>query len=806
MSKTSPCLFALIWGVMIGSLAQGATVTVESATGGRQTYPTAQAALTSAKPGDVITLGDGVHYGPLVIQTDRVTLRGTPGAVVNGNTAHWRPQWKPEPGIAPLAFSSAIPFEPGVMSVDGRSMIRLEADRGALVVHRDGVGRAGRNALGACFTYLAKDKRVVISFAAQRDPSKLAIEAAPDHSAAITIKNAAGVTVEDLTVTGATSGILLTDCTDSTVQRCLVHAADAALHLYKGATRCKLLHNDVTWAPDALSFDIDRDSGLAADDVWMAHKRFGTYDKWGIKIDQAGPDNQVAYNYVFNVFNGIQNEDGVGASDVKKHFTDYVFQGKSPGNDGLEVHHNRVDLTMDDALEPGNELVNNRWHANLVTRGRCATRFKTVTMGPFYFYDNVLIDCSDGLRLYKSSPDSAQVFIYNNFVRHPSAIIYHAMNEVMWGDAWLGKQMPRGTPGFRLFNNVFVTDQYFANNGGNVRPNFKSDFNVFTTNPDAALLLRGFDEHSVYHVDLAHITLTDGRPSLAPAAIAQRTPANPAALGASHNLPGWEAADRTQPGPSRNALKDTPTGPVSGRWESVSKLVNLDERDPTQTHLTPMRWLYGKDLRLLLVDLVPGQPIDVAITGAILADNAYFTAQLLDDAGQVIQEIKQASDGDRADAAFTNITPAGARLEIHIQSKGDPQWLATITRGNGSVAYDGAFAGDDIPGVRKYDGGSYTVLYRVTPQDASVAQSFTVSARRRYDGAFGVTITRPDGVAAPLAADGVVPIRGQAGDYRIAMDFTKKADLGVAGPSTVLRFAPDQPTPNLRVQWGKPAY
>ena len=68
-------------------------------------------------------------------------------------------------------------------------------------------------------------------------------------------------------------------------------------------------------------------------------------------------------------------------------------------NRGLKVHHNRLDLTLDDALEPDGEVVDNQWHGNVVTRARCAARLKTLTMGPLYFYNNTLLDSLDGLRL-----------------------------------------------------------------------------------------------------------------------------------------------------------------------------------------------------------------------------------------------------------------------------------------------------------------------------------------------------------------------------------------------------------------------
>ena len=772
---------------------------------GRQTFATAQQALAAAKPGDTVTLDAGVHRGPLTVAVDRLTLRGEPGAVVGGNDPAWRPHWRPEPDIARYAYSSPVPFEPGAMSVDGRSMIRLKLGRGGEVVHRDGVGRAGRNALGACFSYDAANRRVIVSFADDRDPATLAIEAAPESSAAIAIRGADGVVLENLIITGGVDGVLLTDTADSVVRHCLIYAADAGVHFYRNAVRCKALYNDITWNPDALSIDIERDSGLAADDVWMAHKRFGTYDKWGVRVDQAGADNEVAYNYIYNVFNGVQNENGVGAGEVQQHFTDYIFKGKAPYNQRLNVHNNRVDLALDDALEPGNELVGSQWHANVVTRSRCAARLKTVTMGPFYFYDNVLVDCFDGLRLYKSTPASAKVYIYNNFVRHPTAIIYHAMDSVMWGDAWLGKQISRGTPGFRVFNNVFETDDYFANHGGHVRPNFKSDFNVFTANPEPSLILRGFDAHSVYHLPREAVHFRGPAVQLDTAAIAGRASVDLASLDAPSNLPGWSTPDRTLPGPNPAALAQTPGGPVSGLWALASKRVDLGERDPSKRHLTPMRWLQGGDLKLLLLDLKPGEPIDVELTGSSLADSAEFLVRLRDADGEVVREMTQHAAGDRADVTLNALVPAGDRMTIEIISKGEPQWLAKITRGAGSVGFDAAFTDSDIPALRKYDGGTYAVLYRITPENAA-AESFTVNARQRNSGAFAVAITRPDGATAPLPADGVVPIRGQAGDYRIDVTFTKKADLGVAGPSTLVRFADDQQTPALRPMWGKPAF
>ncbi|MFG0247426.1 MAG: hypothetical protein ACF8OB_00960, partial [Phycisphaeraceae bacterium JB051] len=348
------------------------------------TFTSASQAIAKAQRGDVIELGAGTHAGPLVLDKANLTLQAKPGVIarVNGNDANWKPQWKRAPEFGATAWQSPIDFEPVTMSINQRVMIHATESRGGLLVHDNGVGRGGRLPLHSVFTFRQSQRDVIVSFATDINPNQQTIEAAQEGRCAIDIR-ADHCVVRHLIANGGKAAINLQDTTGSVVEHCLAYGADIGIRLTQGATQCKILRCDVTWNQDAMSIDCDTNSGLAGDDVWMAHKRFGTYDKWGILAFRAGPNNEISGNYVYDTWNGIQNETGISKEDIAAHYQENIFKGISNFNVGLKVHHNRVDLTMDDALEPGGDLKDNHWYSNLVTRARCAARLKAIAIGPF---------------------------------------------------------------------------------------------------------------------------------------------------------------------------------------------------------------------------------------------------------------------------------------------------------------------------------------------------------------------------------------------------------------------------------------
>lgn len=586
-------------------LAPATTVTLQHS-GASIPFPDARSAVAAARTGDVVLLGPGTHRGPLVLTNASVTIRGEDGACVNANDPSWTPRWEKAPQFGRLAFASPIPFEPVTVTVDDRVMIDARASRGGLVLHDKGLDQDSRIPLQGVFTYLAKEHRLIVSFPDGSDPAGRRIEAAPVDTTAVAVRGADNCRIERLIVTGGETGIGLEHTQGSVVDHCLVYSVDTCIQFGKGASSCRALSCDLTMNPDALNLDCDQlNVGKA---VWHAHKHVGTYDKHAVLAEQAGDNNEVAGSYLYNMWDGVENDSGVSREDVAAHYSNQVFKGIAEFNRGLKIHHNRLDLAMDDALEPGDELVDNQWFANVITRARCAARFKTVALGPFYFYDNVVLDSGNCLRLYKSMPACATVYIFNNVIRHKTGIIYLKVDDVCWSDPWLARTMPRGTPGFRIFNNVFVCTTAFANtDGGTVAPNFVADYNLYTAATTPAYPTNGLDPHSLFGASPVFADVTNGNWRLATnspgkgagCALSAFCPKLPPELAA---RAGERAPDLGVPG------IDAPRGPVSGLWQLAQTSINLGERDVAAFSLDPSHFV---PLRPLWDKAVPGTlPLD----------------------------------------------------------------------------------------------------------------------------------------------------------------------------------------------------
>lgn len=771
-------------------LKAGTTVTLQHGDQ-KQTFTDAREALRKAVAGDVVTLGEGTHRGPLMLGTSGVTLTGLPGARVSGNSADWKPQWQKEPAYGPYAYSAAIPFEPVTVMIDQRVMINAEEDRGGLSVHQRGVGRNGRVPLGAVFTWLKHGKRLVVSFASDIDPAKHLIEAAPAGTSAVVIRNANNCTVSNLAITGGGNGVLFQDTKGSTVQKCLIYGADAGVNFYKGANACKLLSCDITWNADATNNDCDPATGDIGNDVWNAHKEFGTYDKFAISIDQTGENNEIAFNYIYDVWDGITTGDGVGKDQMEAHYKQEVLKGISKYNNGLKVHHNRIDLAMDDALEPDNELVNNQWYSNLVTRARCAARLKTIEMGPYFFYNNVLADSGDGLRLYKSAPTSANVFILSNVVLNRTGIIYHAMDTVAWNNPWLKANLAKGTPEYYLYDNVFVCDTAFANHASEkpVLPNYKGDYNAYTCGPDATLLRQGLDKHSTFEASAQFVDAANGNFHLAgggPQGIA------PKDLGLKVTLPPLLASAGAGVGLLANDDQSAPHGPVSGLWDSAKAQLNLGERDVRNYVITPLRWISGGKFDLVLRDLPQRDEVQVMFVRSGSASSS-FKLEARDAKGQVLAS-RAGKSADKDGFAWAIPTKSLGEVRIHIEDDDAAQWRIE------SDQYKvGVLAGEGV-NLRKYDGGRFVFQYPV----AAATKSFTVTTHSKYPNG-GVEVRRPDGSKAELLK-GEVQTEGKAGTYQILVSFTKGGQVTISGPETLLLIDPVQETIPFRPAWGKPKF
>ncbi|MBN2711773.1 MAG: right-handed parallel beta-helix repeat-containing protein [Planctomycetes bacterium] len=761
-------------------------------------FPTAREALAAAQDGDKITLGPGTHRGPLLINKS-ITLKGEPGAHVDANSDEWKPVWTKAGQYGDYAYTSPIGFQPVTVTINHRVMTDVTEARGGLEVHAKGVGRNGRQPLHGLFTWMEKEKKLLVSFASDLDPDKQIIEAAPKGTTALKVDGADNCVIENLIITGGRNGILLTNTKDSTAKNCLIYSCDIGVCIGKGASESKVLSNDITWNADGMNIDCDPSTGLIGDDVWKANKQTGTYDKWGVLIESAGDNNEVAYNYIYDVWDGIENGNGVSKNEIAKYYEENVFKGIAKLNRGLKVHHNRVDLAMDDALEPGNDLPDNQWYSNVISRARCAVRFKTCSAGPFYFYDNILFDCSDGLRIYKSSPENALVYIYHNQINHPDGIVYHKTNSVAWDDKWIKEHMRLGTPGFHLYNNIFVSEDHFSNRHGEVEPDFKADHNLYTAPKNPTLLIRGIDKDSIFDAAPVFLDPKNNNWELAEGSTGKGAGLDLSKLEAKLPLPeGYAAKGDPDIGVLDIAPEKTPRGPISGLWKIAEKPLFLGERKAEDYSLDPVRWVRLEKGEFRIDNLPQQETLNFQVFRAPLGGEAGFTITVLNDKGEKVAEHKGEKSGEIRKVPISAPIADTAYLRVLVEDKSNPQWrIIGIPQQRIAIKLDTQTI------FRKYDGGRLVLDYPV----ADGTDSFKVKLTQLYSGgACLAQYVAPDGTEHNINADGVVPTKGLAGNYRLLVTFTKRTSIAVEGPSPYVILPSDQESMPLKKRWGKPAF
>ena len=418
--------------------------------------------------------------------------------------------------------------------------------------------------------------------------------------------------------------------------------------------------------------------------------------------------------------------------------------------------------------------------------------------GPFFFYDNVLLNNGTGLRLYKSTPASATVYIVHNVIDNPTGVVYHNMNSVCWGDSWLKKQFPPGTPGFHIYNNVFVCDRPFGHSSGseNVVPNFKADWNVYTSPKLASLLLRGIDTHSLFETDVQFVDaaggdwrLANGSPGKGRAGdLSTVDVAWPARIG--HGGP-----DAGLLGISREKM---PHGPVSGLWAVAEKTVGLSEPDVTKVLLPPTRWIVGKQLRFVLTPKADAETIRLTVFRTAVGKPSAATVTAV------------AEDGTELLGKTSAKTKGLVSLDLAIPCKGRKRITLTVAdayEAGWRIESPSAAVGVDLgetTRLQKYDGGRFLLDYRI--DDPKVA-SFRAELQGRFSGVCKLEVLHP-GAAAPeiVPPGGLIETHGKTGVYRLMLTFMKKADFRVEGPSRIVKIAPEQESAPLRPRWGRPAY
>ncbi len=783
--------------------SEDAVVVLRKADGSEKNLSSAQAALDEAKSGDTVILKPGIHQGTLSFKDSNVKLKGEPGATVSAYSRDWKPEWKKEPTYGPYAYTSPIPFQPSTVAIDNRVMIDIRQSRAGknlAMIHKYGIGRNGREPLQGLFTYLPKEKLLLVSFASDIDPAKQKIEVAPDNASAVLISGFDNCSVEGLIITGGSNGVKFEKTKNSSVSKCLIMGSDICALLSKGAESCKVLSNDITWNADALCMYY---GPVLSWDTWESHKKYGTYDKWGILAECSGDNNEAAYNYLYNGWDGIENGDGNSKDGMEEYYTNIQNDTVQKYNKGLKIHHNRIDLMLDDALEPGNCLIDNQWYSNIVSRARCATRIKTVSVGPFYFFDNALTDCGDGMRFYKSTPENALVYVYHNLIQFREGICYHRVDLVAWNNKWLEKNLKRGTPGFNVFNNIFLCEVPFSNDSP-VKPNFTANFNMYTCPQDQELAALGIDKESIFDAkpgfldaEKADFRLKDG------------SQGKDAGMDLSQYKTKLPFCDKKYfsgklPDIGRIGIDSdkTPHGPISGLWQVASKSIDLEPKKYPGMKLEPVRWIYSKRADFVIKNM-SGNESTLNLFYAMEKAGGSYSITAMNEKGESLGKNSGIADTTFGPVPF-KLNPNGAKqIKLLVEDKPDSvRWRFSPALKDARIGFDAKdwtfiMKFDDVPYILECDIPQDTESFRVILDKDNIVGSFRKPQAE---------VLNPKGERIQPDSEGKIATGGVAGTYKILFSFYKKMKFKIEAPEPILYFPKLGEEGNAISIWKKPSY
>jgi hypothetical protein len=479
----------LTWGLAASSATAEPAPALYVAPGGHdagpgsaeQPFKTIQRALDQAKPGDRILVKAGTYRERVVFkvsgsQEKPLILEGEPGVVVDGSTP-WQPAWEKAASIAPGVWRAKVPFQPHTLTADGKYVIAVLAEKTEEKVFREGIenkeieDKAKRfdsdfSAVGGLWMYRPKENDVILRFHGDKDVSKMEITLAP-REGVVSIKGVNYCVVRGLTLKNAHYGVVMSDTRGSTVEYCSMICCDHGVWMAPGVENSAAAYCDITL------------NGMFAltqpkcEFPFKAFKGHGYADRRGVELRFCGNGNEVAYNYVHGMHDGIETK---GQNDQDDSWDASKIQD-------ADIHHNLIADTIDDALEPNGGEVNCRWHHNVV-RGGQQVRIKAPLKGPMYMYRNVLTGIE---RVWCYEKSDCEFYFYHNTLK------------ANWSIRFTDPQIPN----FRFLNNVFLSDgtHILGPAKKTIVPNLPKDhidYNFYTGDPEGKVPKSGFEAHGIF--------------------------------------------------------------------------------------------------------------------------------------------------------------------------------------------------------------------------------------------------------------------------------------------------------------------
>lgn len=431
-------------------------------------FRTVAAALARAEPGDRVLLGAGVHRERVVFpksgtESAPIILEGEAGAIVDGGDRITG--WELAPEIGPHVYKNAtFTYAPHNMTWNDKYVLRMgelvDRDEGFTILNEGPEGwdtyqgAPYRSWDGVEAMFGTFDDVAYLRFGNDANPNDQDLTFAPEKRGALETVGKSWITICNLTARGAYDIVKVDEASSH-----IVVSGNTLRGGYRGVEVSRGSHDNLVIGNEVT---LDYVHSLDPSDprhwfIWSAFKRWSDYDRIAVNLYEAGSDNTVAENHLFQHWGGVQDSTASTATNVEQYAQN------------LKVFGNHIEHIADDGLEPNGGEVNAEWHDNLVHHCNIALRVKPPAIGPMYIYRNRLSaplqqsDESENLGIYFHIGVTGRIFVYHN-----SVSTYQA-----WA---MGNQRDVGAPNAWYVNNAF-SSPHFGNGQGDANfPHFDHDW------------------------------------------------------------------------------------------------------------------------------------------------------------------------------------------------------------------------------------------------------------------------------------------------------------------------------------------
>jgi len=438
-----------------------------------------QSAVNKAMPGDTVRIAGGTYNEDVTVTRSGIVLEGEPGVEIHGQTP-WQPKWSPA-GFGEGIYKAPYPRDPAFLAYNGLQVLKCTRDQKRILMHgsetRQGKAPGHFKHIRGVWAYM--DGCVYLRAPEKDNPADDEVFVADSGAACVMLDGADDVTVRGLTLRYAEFAVQARNGRRLTIEYCTAGPTSHGIRLWTGVHDSTVRYCEVScpavfnWVPHEPASQ--KDGTNLIEDIYYINKPYGPANRRSIALRNSGHNNEIAYNYVHDCYQGIEaKEDRTqGGLDVHRN---------------LEVHHNTVQDTSFYGLCPNGTDINGRWHHNLVVNTRSAgMRIKPPpTKGPLYIYRNVFLHPGGRPWWMSQSAPGPIVVYHNDFV-----------------GGWTMIRLPhKDVPNFCLLANAFIgqTRAWRYGRFTDTIPAEQIDYNLLSREEVEfydEMLARGYQQHGV---------------------------------------------------------------------------------------------------------------------------------------------------------------------------------------------------------------------------------------------------------------------------------------------------------------------